>query len=110
MSDDWETPKQGPWGSRARASTLLAARHTGDHRAAPGKSSRPAPRLTDSSDEVIKFIVDFHAATVATSATWSERIERLKGRATAALGTTKSVIRLVGDDDDPSTRDVQKFR
>jgi hypothetical protein len=49
------------------------------------ESFADALKLTDSSDEVIRFITDFHAATVATNSTWAERSERLKGRATAAL-------------------------
>jgi predicted Rossmann-fold nucleotide-binding protein len=44
-----------------------------------------ALKLTDSPDEVITFIVDFHASTAAKSPNWAKRSERLKGRATAAL-------------------------
>ena len=44
-----------------------------------------ALKLTDSPDEALKFISEFHAATVSQNAAWADRSERLKGRAAAAL-------------------------
>jgi predicted Rossmann-fold nucleotide-binding protein len=41
--------------------------------------------LTDSDDEIIRFISDFHAQVVTKSATWAHRSERFTGRAAAAL-------------------------
>jgi predicted Rossmann-fold nucleotide-binding protein len=44
-----------------------------------------ALELTDSPDEVVKFINDIHATTATERANWADRSERLKGRAPAAL-------------------------